>query len=193
MKFEEMESRDDIGHVLNAMGLTGSGLELGVAFGENAEQILLKSELKVLYLVDPWDYVPDQSPVGFGDAIKDWQGCYDYCIDKLKPFKDRYYLLKMASAEASKLIPDGSLDFVYIDANHMSPYIDEDLRLWYPKVKSGGVFSGHDYHNYQNSIFTCNVKDAVDNFFTPLGARSCPYFKLHIVPGEVPSWYTVKP
>lgn len=190
-----MKSRDEIGSVLTSMGLTKVGVEVGVAFGENAEQILLSSQLKLLILVDPWDYVPDQSPVGFGDAIKDWNGCYEYCLDKLKPFTGRTSVFRMSSLEASKLIRDGSLDFVYIDANHMSPYIDEDLKLWYPKVKSGGVFGGHDYHNYQNEIFTCNVKDAVDNYLAWLqfSGNSYPNPKLHIVPGEVPSWYMVKP
>jgi hypothetical protein len=186
MKFSEIGSRDEIGKVLTAMGLSGIGAEIGVAFGENAEQILLSSSLKTLLLVDLWDYVPDQSAVGYGDMIKDWNGCYKYCLNKLEPMKDRTAVLKMTSEEASRIIADGSLDFVYIDANHMSPFVDFDLQMWYPKVKSGGVFGGHDYHDYQNEVFTCNVKTAVDKFFA--GNHS-----LHIVPGEVPSWYMVKP
>lgn len=187
MHFEDMKSRDEIGHVLTSMGLTGTGVEVGVAFGENAEQILLSSKLSMLYLVDPWNYVSDQSPVGYGDAIKDWEGCYNFCMAKLRRFDNRTCVIKLPSSDAVQYFDDNSLDFVYIDANHMSPYVDEDLRMWFPKVKSGGVFSGHDYHNYQNSIFTCNVKDAVDKFFSGTG------IPIHIVPGEVPSWYTVKP
>jgi hypothetical protein len=190
LKLDELDSRDNIGLVLNSMGLIGTGVEVGVAFGENAEQILLKSKLSRLLLVDPWDYVPDQSPVGYGDMIKDWQGCYNYCRNKLAAFEPRAVYLKTTSLEASKLIADGSLDFVYIDANHMSPFIDEDLRYWYPKVKSGGIFSGHDYHDYENSIYTCNVKTAVDKFINEYVSSFRP---IYIVPGEVPSWYVVKP
>ena len=182
MKLDELDSRDNIGLVLDSMGLTGVGAEIGVAFGENAEQIL-KSNLKLLLLIDPWNYVPQQSPVGYGDMIKDWQGCYDYCVNKLSTVRDRTVLMRTTSCYASKLIADGSLDFVYIDANHMSPFIDDDLRYWYPKVKQGGIFGGHDYHDYQNSVYTCNVKTAVDSFVNEY---------IHIVPGEVPSWYTVK-
>lgn len=182
-----MQSRDDIGLVLNAMGLTGSGLELGVAFGENAEQILLKSKLELLYLVDPWNYVPDQNPVGYGDPIRDWQGCYDYCVRKLSPFEYRCCVLRMVSTEAASLIDNDSLDFIYIDANHMSPYIDEDLALWYGKLKSGGVFGGHDYYNLKNKAYTCDVKDAVDSF---VGRND---IELHTLPAKDSSWYTVKP
>lgn len=184
MKIEELDSRDNIGLVLNAMGLTGVGAEIGVAFGENAEQILLKSQLKMLLLIDPWDYVPDQSAVGYGDMIKNWQGCYDYCMEKLATFRDRTCIIRSTSVDVSRIIADRSLDFVYIDANHMSPFIDQDLEYWYPKVKAGGIFSGHDYHDYQNEIYTCNVKTAVDKFLH--GQR------LYIVPGEVPSWYVIK-
>lgn len=189
MRFEDMASRDDIGLVLNDMGLTGIGAEVGVAFGENAEQILMKSNLKTLLLIDPWDYVPDQSSVGYGDMIKDWNGCYEYCLNKLAPMKDRTSILKMSSLDASCIIADGSLDFVYIDANHMSPFVDQDLEQWYPKVRSGGVFGGHDYHDYQNEVYTCNVKAAVDNFLSSFQS----IHDLHIVPGEVPSWFVVKP
>lgn len=189
MRFEELDSRDNIGLVLNDMGLVGIGAEVGVAFGENAEQILLKSKLKTLLLIDPWNYVPEQSPVGYGDMIKDWNGCYEYCLKKLNPMKDRMSVLKMNSLEASQIIADRSLDFVYIDANHMSPYVDQDLEQWYSKVKPGGVFGGHDYHDYKNEVFTCNVKTAVDNFLSSFRSAH----DLYIVPGEVPSWYVVKP
>jgi len=184
--FDDMGGREDIGFVLNELGLDGIGCEIGVAFGENAENILFYSSLKKLILVDPWDYVPGESSVGFGDAIKDWNGCYQYCMKKLEPYKDRIDVRRMTSEQAAAQISDGSLDFVYIDGNHMSPWVDRDLELWYPKVKSGGVFGGHDYHDYQNEIFTCNVKSAVDRFFVGRG------YYLSVVPGEVPSWYVVK-
>ncbi len=186
MKLDQLDSRDNIGLVLNAMGLTGVGAEIGVAFGENAEQILLKSNLSRLLLVDPWNYVPNQNPTGYADAIKDWQGCYDYCCNKLARFNHRTTYFRMSSEEASKQIIDGSLDFVYIDANHMSPFIDEDLRYWYPKVKSGGVFGGHDYHDFKNEVYTCDVKTAVDCYIDEST-------NIYVVPGQTPSWYIIKP
>jgi hypothetical protein len=187
MKIEELDSRDNIGLILNGMGLNGIGVEIGVAFGENAEQILMRSSLKKLILVDPWDYVPEQSPVGYGDMIKDWDGCYKYCLNKLAKFSDRIDIRRTTSLDASLQMEDRSLDFAYIDANHMSPFIDEDISLWYPKVKSGGIFGGHDYHDYKNEIYTCTVKTAVDKFIDLFSLN------LHVVSGQVPSWYVVKP
>jgi hypothetical protein len=40
-----------------------------------------------------------------------------------------------------------SLDYVYIDADHSYKSVQEDLIAWYPKVKVGGLFAGHDWWN----------------------------------------------
>lgn len=53
--------------------------------------------------------------------------------------------LIMSSVDASHLFADESLDFVFIDAGHTYEDVYRDLRAWYPKVKPGGVFAGHDY------------------------------------------------
>jgi predicted O-methyltransferase YrrM len=60
-------------------------------------------------------------------------------------FEERALMLRMYSSQAAKLFPDGSLDFIYIDANHKYDYVKEDIELWWPKLKSGGMISGHDY------------------------------------------------
>ena len=53
--------------------------------------------------------------------------------------------VRMLSIEAAKRYTDESLDFVWIDADHSYRKVLEDLNAWYPKVKIGGMFAGHDY------------------------------------------------
>lgn len=53
--------------------------------------------------------------------------------------------LRMTSKEASTLYEDQSLDFVFIDASHDYQSVKEDILLWLPKVKKGGIISGDDY------------------------------------------------
>lgn len=48
------------------------------------------------------------------------------------------------SAAAAALFPDGSLDAVFIDADHREEAVRADIRAWLPKVKRGGVIAGHD-------------------------------------------------
>ena len=53
----------------------------------------------------------------------------------------------MFSTEATKLIPDGSLDFAYIDARHDYCGIIEDLHSYWSKVQSGEIIAGHDFRD----------------------------------------------
>lgn len=52
--------------------------------------------------------------------------------------------MRMPSVEAAALVPDASLDFVFLDAMHFYEDVIEDIDAWLPKLKSGGVFSGDD-------------------------------------------------
>ena len=49
------------------------------------------------------------------------------------------------SVEGAKRFEDQSLELVFIDGRHEKPYAAEDIRVWLPKVKPGGLISGHDY------------------------------------------------
>ena len=53
MDLNELTTRNDIGKVLDSMGLNGLAVEVGVAFGENAEAILSGSGIAKLFLIDP--------------------------------------------------------------------------------------------------------------------------------------------
>lgn len=54
--------------------------------------------------------------------------------------------MKMTSLKASSLIQDGCLDLVFIDVDpHSYEECSEDIKLWLPKVRKGGVISGDDY------------------------------------------------
>ncbi len=68
--------------------------------------------------------------------------------------------LRMSSLAAAKTIEDGSVDVLFIDADHSYQATLADIKAWLPKVKSGGVLCGHDY----GDLFP-GVKQAVDEMF----------------------------
>jgi predicted O-methyltransferase YrrM len=73
--------------------------------------------------------------------------------------------MRTTSEEASSHFEDESLDFVYIDGDHTYNAVTLDLEKWYPKVKKGGLFYGHDYYWEKNFILPrMDVKPAVDAF-----------------------------
>ncbi len=44
---------------------------------------------------------------------------------------------------------DGEYDFIYIDANHSYEGCKQDLELYLPKLRDGGMIGGHDYEKSQ--------------------------------------------
>jgi cephalosporin hydroxylase len=75
---------------------------------------------------------------------------------------DKITLIENTSENIANIIPDNSIDLVYIDADHSYDGIKNDIKLWLPKIKNNGYISGHDYHNY-NTYF--GVIKAVDEIF----------------------------
>ena len=62
------------------------------------------------------------------------------------------------SVQAAAEFDDGSLDWVFIDADHSYAAVVADIAAWAPKLKPGGLLSGHDYGR-------AGVTDAVHRSF----------------------------
>lgn len=69
--------------------------------------------------------------------------------------------LRDDSVNAAKMYRDGSLNLVFIDADHRAPAPALDIAAWTPKVKPGGILAGHDY----DVPLWPDVKRAVDEAF----------------------------
>ena len=136
-------NREQIGQFLNYHNLKNIGVELGSFKGQFANTILNNWNGKLL-MVDVWRELPHEE---YDDASnhREHIDAYAQAMDNLKGFEDRAYMLRMKGEHACDFISDQSLDFVYIDANHTYKSVKEDINLWYPKVKSGGIVMGHDY------------------------------------------------
>lgn len=75
----------------------------------------------------------------------------------------RYEAIRKSSREASLDFEDGSLDVVFIDMGHTYEDVKEDIGLWLPKVKSGGILAGDDY-----TLDWPSVIQAVQEYIQPL-------------------------
>lgn len=183
-----IQSRAAFGFWLNYLRLCGEGVEIGVYRGEYSEFLLKTWKGKHLYSVDPWlefdlDEYQDRCNVSSDDQFRN----YERTVDCLSRFGNRSTILKQTSQDASTSFEDGTLDFVYIDAQHHYEAVKEDLELWEIKVKQGGVIGGHDYLDGQLESGLYGVKKAVDEWCEERG-----YYLLVTSDGPYPSWFVVK-
>jgi predicted O-methyltransferase YrrM len=73
--------------------------------------------------------------------------------------------MKMKSVDAAKKFDDESVDIVFIDADHSYEGVMEDIKAWLPKVKVGGILSGHDYFEW--GVFNAVTESlGIKNIFT---------------------------
>tara|TARA_B110000483_G_C18166930_1_gene531691 strand:- start:808 stop:1425 length:618 start_codon:yes stop_codon:yes gene_type:complete len=156
--------RKNIASILHAYGLrNGVGVEIGVKKGLFSKVLLDTWDCTQLILVDPW---MDQENTTYDEKHDHTTDLAD-CLSNLKGYEGRYRILRGLSHEVVHNIPDGLLDFVYVDGNHGYEAVKRDLRDWYPKLKVGGIMAGDDYTiNSEEIIFSYafGVKRAVDEF-----------------------------
>lgn len=78
--------------------------------------------------------------------------------------KISYEFIEQPSIKAAKRFSNESLDLVYIDANHSEEAVTQDIKIWYSKVKMGGILCGHDYIPIF-AVHEKGVKKTVDKIF----------------------------
>lgn len=111
--------------------------------------------------VDTWEGGPEHTHI-------DTTLLYQQFINNMKPLEGYYKPIKMKSVDAAKLYEDNSIDFVFIDACHDYECVLEDIKAWYPKVKSGGILAGHDYPAFPGVVKAVHETINSNLYFTEL-------------------------
>lgn len=163
------------------------GVEVGVFAGELSKRLLSREDI-TLGLVDSWTTHGDGEYAESDDfhaklTQEQQDGFYELTKKVVEFAGDRAYIVRKDSVEASKEYMDNFLHFVFIDADHSYEGCKKDLEAWWPKVKPGGLFSGHDYENTDYTKF--GVKKAVDEFADKHG--------LPVELGDNFTWFIRKP
>jgi hypothetical protein len=157
-----IQSREQFPLWLTDNGLTGTGVEVGVYFGQYSEH-LLKNWPGKLHGIDPFTNYPKEEYLD-GCNLVDLEEAFQEALKLHVAFPDRFFICRWPSVEASVVFEDASLDFTYLDGNHDYKHVSEDIRAWWPKVKSGGVLGGHDYMTRNDEFQRCGVEQAVHEF-----------------------------
>jgi hypothetical protein len=165
-----MSSRKLLPFCLNRHGLLGWRVEVGVQRGIFSEHLLRYWKGELLHCVDPWKHFDSTEYVEKIDNVDDAQQeiYFAETSARLKPFSCRVRLMRATSKEAAAVFPDASLDFVYVDAQHHYSAVKEDISLWWPKLKAGGLVGGHDWQlDYGPPLY--GVRKAVVEFAEQTG------------------------
>jgi len=123
----------------------GNFVEVGSWKGRSAAflgvEIINSGKPIKLYCVDTWKGSLEHQGL---DCIKN-DSLYHEFIINTKSIDSVIIPVRMPSLEAAMQFEDNSIDFVFLDASHEYEDIKADIEAWYPKVKPGGLFAGHDY------------------------------------------------
>ncbi len=139
-------------------------IEIGVFKGENAQDVLSNLNVKKIFLIDPY--------LKYGDYKSDGS-CEEVLAAKVKAhnllneYSSKIKWIEDYSEKAVHRFKNDSLDFVYVDGNHTYPYVKGDLKLYWDKVKVGGILAGHDIQlfNVSKALLEFANKNKLDVHF----------------------------
>lgn len=164
----------------------GRAIELGVLAGGYSAAILGIMRPDELVLVDCWKHQVGAYELDSTDTPDDQQeALYQSVKSHFAPYPE-VRIIRSFTHDAVSQFPDEYFDFLYLDACHLYAAVKQDLADWYPKVKHGGLFAGHDY--FDVDVPFIQVRSAVDEFCEANGLSLNYIVKTHCG-----AWGIVKP
>jgi len=102
-------------------------------------------EIKQYWAIDPWNVECASEPRLMKLSAEEWDRMYFDAVWLTGEFR-QLRVLRMTSEAAAKMFRKDFFDTVFIDGDHAYDAVLIDVESWLPKVKSGGVLCGHDFH-----------------------------------------------
>jgi predicted O-methyltransferase YrrM len=126
-------------------------VEVGVWKGMSAAYMaveIINSGKKIRFdCIDTWEgseeHIDPKSPF-YEPLLLQKDGLYNHFLSNIEPVKDVINVIRKSSLDASLDYEDKSINCVFIDAAHDYDNALKDINAWLPKIKSGGILTGHD-------------------------------------------------
>jgi predicted O-methyltransferase YrrM len=88
----------------------------------------------------------DANEIKAYEGISEIKESYTYNV---APIGNKIKTIVSLTDEAAQYFEDGSVDVVFVDGGHSYEVVKADILAWLPKVKKGGIISGHDFNAWQ--------------------------------------------
>lgn len=144
----------------------GIFVEIGSYFGRSTcvAAPILRARKARMICVDTWQGTPgDQT--GAAATLFDLRKVFNANV---KHFGIDTFIepVQKDSILAANCFASGSIDGIFIDANHNYNAVRADILAWLPKLKNRCIIAGHDYYwNPASAPHCAGVKVAVDEIF----------------------------
>lgn len=163
----------------------GYGVEVGVAEGWYSSKIMELGSVQIMFGVDPYE-----RHRGYMDYTREstYNRLKAKAHERLDKY-DNYNFIEDYSLNVAKDFGDGMLDFVYIDGDHSYTAVMDDIEVWLPKLKLGGIIAGDDYTRSDRDKRYYDVITAVDDY---VGINKIPMLYIYHKGHTPPNWMFYK-
>jgi hypothetical protein len=153
---------------MNALDQFAQGLQpnLAIEVGswKGLSTWILSKHSGIVYCVDTWQAADSTPNMKEEAGLRDIFTIFRNNLTQLQLYQ-KVKPMVMTSAAAARVVKDGCADLVFIDADHIYSSVFEDIMLWLPKVRPGGILCGHDCEILWRDC-TQAMKDGIDKNLT---------------------------
>ncbi len=139
------------------------GCEVGVWRGDTTNALLRAFPDLRLYAVDPWELGDPKNTTRCRVPEEHMRRAREKFFADTQWVGERLIAFHQTSLAGAARIFDSELDFAFIDGDHRYEAVRDDLHAWWPKIRVGGVLTGHDYRHAPRGRF--GVIQAVNEFY----------------------------
>jgi len=158
-------------------------VEIGVREGWYSKYLLEKSNAKLLYSIDPWD---------FNEENHNPENSFSIAQQNLNCFGERSKMIKAKNEDVINDFVNESVHFVYLDGLHDYDSVKLDIHNWWPKIKNGGILAGHDFHETDWPGIVRAVKEFSKEYNLEINTTGFARYYTGEGDGNKDSWWFIK-
>lgn len=169
--------RDAYGYMqtpeLDALEAVISGLDdgsiavnIGAGFGTSGLCFIQSPKIAKLYTIDLFALMEEN---GLGSLEFERRSFTRFGYDK----DPRYMQINMDSVLAGRAWLFEDVDMIFLDGDHTFDHCHQDIEVWLPHIKYGGIFAFHDYHEPNWMGVTESIDELLLPYFPMIAQAAC--------------------